>query len=403
MKVLIFTASFCDLNYKEFSKDTSGFGYMVRDIMISLTPLCEVDCITHQITQGYRLGGVVNVLKHTKKDVFLSCRITDVFKAIGVFFRVKEGVKSRLRNGYYYINSGSVKKTIKKVKPDIVHIHGLSLGYKPIVELCEKMKVPYVVTLHGIIGLGDVNIKANSYVDREYEYEGLKFLIEHNRDVSVVSSGTKKRIVDDYKLPGDNIHVVLNGTKIPEDCSRVKENKKHIVCIGSVSERKNQMQLVRAFALLPEDVKNNCVLHIIGSLPDGIDLKGEAKKLNLENNVICHGFVPREEVLEYLKKAYLNVSVSLDEGFGMPITEGYAYGVPSLFFSDIDAAEDLYNEESTMMIYGKTDNDVAHYLQEALNKKWDSKKIMEISKKYSLEQMAQNYYDFYSRAIKRFK
>lgn len=403
MKVLFFTASFCDLNHKEFSKDTSGFGYMVKDIMISMADICEAYCATHQVTNGYLLRGGVTILRNTKKDIFLSCRIIDIFKAVAVFFKVKENIRSRLRNGYYYINSGSFKRAIKKVKPDIIHIHGLSMQYKPIIELCEKMKIPYVTTLHGIIGLGDVNIKNVAYIDRWYEYEGLKFLANHKRDVTVVSSGTKNRIIESYKLPEDNIHVVLNGTNIPEKIEKIKTSKKEIICIGSVSERKNQTQLIRAFSLLPDSIRNNCILHIIGSIPDGLDLNEMVRKLHLENNVICHGFIPREEITSYLKKASLNVSVSLDEGFGMPIIEGYAYGVPALFFSDIDAAKDLYNKESALMIYGKNDEDVARYLQEALEKEWSASDIIQISKKYSIGEMAKNYYRIYELTIKRFR
>ena len=168
MKVLFFTSSFCDLNHKEFSKDASGFGYMVRDIMVSMSSKCEVYCITHQITKGYTLNPNINVLKHDKKDVLLSCRISDLFKAIAMFCKARGSLKTRLRNGYYYVNLGSIKKAIDNIKPDIVHIQGLSAGYKPIVELCEKMKIPYLVTLHGLIGLGEVNIKNVPLIERQY-------------------------------------------------------------------------------------------------------------------------------------------------------------------------------------------------------------------------------------------
>ena len=88
---------------------------------------------------------------------------------------------------YYALNAGSIRKTLKQINPDLVHVHGIGSQIKSYFEACEEEEVPYIVTLHGLIGL-DKSIKTSVW-DKQMEKD---FLIKADRNgipVSVISSG----------------------------------------------------------------------------------------------------------------------------------------------------------------------------------------------------------------------
>lgn len=48
----------------------------------------------------------------------------------------------KLRYAYYNLDMGSVKNVIKQIKPDVVHVHGLSYSTKQYINLLRKMEIP---------------------------------------------------------------------------------------------------------------------------------------------------------------------------------------------------------------------------------------------------------------------
>lgn len=391
MRVLFFAPYIYDKRHIEFSRTPSGFGYMVKDILCEIIKYNEGFLITHQFTQGYI--DQYQVLKHTKLDTLLNVKLWDICKGIKHMIFAQAPWANRVRYAYYYINSGSVKKCIDSIKPDMIHIHGLTLQTKPIIEMCEKYDYPYIVTLHGLIGLDDSTNAPQA--DKEYEYEALCQFEKNNQTITVISSGVRDRIINNYKLSGKNIHVILNGTYLPEKINKISTAKKNILCIGTVSKRKNQMQLLRVCSLIRAELEDLVKVHIIGAVSEGIDVNQKIEELGLSGMVQYHGFVQREQMSALWQSADYNIIMSKDEGFGLSIIEGYSYGVPTITFGDIDAVKDLYDENSMLLIKDRSDESVSNAIKTALKKQWDSKLIIAISKKYSMETIGKAYSDLY--------
>lgn len=396
MKILIFAPYIYDRTHSEFSKTRSGFGYMVKDILTEVAKYDEVLLITHQFTKGYKNG--YTVLKHTKMDMLINLNLKNICKGIKCFFVSKAPMANKIRYAYYYFNAGSVKKCVDTVKPDLIHIHGLTLQTKPIIEMCNAFGYPYIVTLHGLIGLDESTNAPQA--DKMYEYEALREFDKCNQTITVISSGILNRIINHYKLSGRNIRVILNGTYLPQNIIKVNMPKKIFLCIGTVSKRKNQMQLLRVCLLLRNEFRCSMEIHIVGALGDQINIAEQISELGLEDVIKYDGFIQREEMDKLWQRADYNIVMSKDEGFGLSIIEGYAYGVPTITFSDLDAVRDLYNGNSMILIDNRTDAAVAEALTLAVEKQWDSKKIIEISKRYSMEMMGKAYRDLYHYEIK---
>lgn len=403
MKVLIATTYIYRKEWPEFTRNRTGFGIMVNDIFESVSEETDTYFISPVITEGHG-----RVLKHTWGDVLGSARLKDWGRGFKYFFEYPQGLKGRIKYFYYALNSGSIRKTIRKIKPDVVHIHGIGAQIKPFIEVCEEEKVPYIVTLHGLIGLDDT-VQAATW-DKQMEKD---FLIEADRigiPVTVISTGMKRRIEKNY-LGHDakNITVVCNGTRIPYDEKLIAldvidlrkqyglTDEKIIVAIGTVCERKNQIQIVRAMKM----IKMPCHLFLCGGDATNGEIQKAIDEAGLNEKVHLLGFLPHEKVEQVLEQADLNVVASKDEGFGLSIIEAYSHGVPTVIYADLDAVSDLFDDRAMIGVEGRKDAELVIGIEKGLTRRWDRLWIKEYAKNFSLEKLANQYKIEYAKILSR--
>lgn len=411
MKIMILAPYIYDKNLPEFSVNKTGFGMMVNDIVKSIAELADVELLTRVILNGEDNHNKKYILlKHTWKEIIALANHNDWLKSLKIFFITKGSIKSRLRKMFYCLDRGYVRENIKKSNPDIVHIHGIGSITKSYIEICEELEQKYIVTLHGLIGLNDsVRVLEE---ERRIEIEFLQYADKNNIPVSVVSTGIKKRIEQNYlKHSASNITVITNGTYISKShvIDNANNNKdirirynlpnscKICVVIGSILERKNQLQIVEAFAKLDKDVQNNCAIFMCGrDMMEGA-VEKRIRELECESRIFMLGFISHEEIKEILKVANLNIVASLDEGFGLSIIEAYTYGIPTVIFSDLDAVTDLYSSNTMVLVKNRSTKSLAEGINEALKREWNKEEILSYSKKFSLERMAKLYLALYRK------
>lgn len=407
MKILILSRYIYDKSIPEFTINKTGFGLMVKDIAESISKLNNVGLLTRVITNGYESNKYI-VLKHTWKDVFKSFSFRILFRGIIEAVTSGESFRNKLKIIYFNLDSGYTKKIIKAFKPDIIHIHGIGESAKLYIDVCDELNIPYIVTLHGLIGLDD-SVLASKF-NKELEKRFLQVSEEKNIPVTVISSGIKKRIIKNYGLKsGENIKVITNGTNVNlesqtsiqvREVYNISSNNNIITCLGNISERKNQIQIVEAINSLPKEVSRSITVLFLGN--DGLNgmLQKRVRELKLEKNFVSCGFVDKQEIPSYFKEADLNVIASLDEGFGLSMIEGFVYGVPTVTFSDLDAIEDIYNENVMLLVRERSNEALAKGLEMALQMEWDKEWIKEYSNQFSLEKMADKYQEVYNEILK---
>lgn len=398
MKVLFLSRYIYDETMLEFTKNKTGFGLIVNDIVKNISELDEVFLVTRVITKGKDYKKY-NILKHTWKDVFKSFSMKYFYEGVKEAFNFGETVKTKLKYVYFYLDGGYVRKIIKTLKPDIVHIHGIGLSTITYIIVCDELKIPYIVTLHGLIGMDD-SVLASKH-EKQLEKKFLQESEEKNIPVSVISSGIKRRILDCYGLKkGDNIKVITNGTKIEvSSISRINIREKYniptdnkiLLCIGNVSRNKNQTQLVESYSEISHDLRGEITILFLGNDTSDDVLIKKITDLKLSRSLIHCGFIDRSKMNDYWEQADLNIFSSLNDGFGLSIIEGYVYGVPTVTFSDLDAVEDLYNENAMVLVHERSNKALAQGIEKALQKKWEKEWIQEYSKRFSLEKMAKKY------------
>ena len=434
MKVMIIAPYIYDDNMIEFTKNKTGFGIMVQNIVSSVAELENVVLLTRVITKGKNEKNF-KILSHTWGQFFSNAKLKDWLIGIKAFFANGVTVKDRARHVFYEVDGGYVRKQIQKEKPDIVHIHGIGTITESYIRICEEMKVRYTVTLHGLIGLND-SVSAPVY-EKQIERDFLIKAEKNNIPISVISSGMKARIEEKYLgKKANNITVITNGTKKSDendtkfireegtltqekfqeyysDCLNQndlypklsdtyaylqyskKNGKKILFFVGNITKNKNQMQAVEI--LKNTKVFENTLLVLWGREVDNGEVRKKIVEYQLHKNVILGGFNDRMDI--FWKFCDVNLFLSLNDGFGLPIVEGYMHGVPCVTFEDLDATQDLYYPEAMLKVKDRSNESVTDTLKTALDKNWKYEEIIEIGNMFSIDIMSEKYVNWYKEVM----
>ena len=434
MKVMIIAPYIYDDNIIEFTKNKTGFGIMVQNIVSSVAELENVVLLTRVITKGKNEKNF-KILSHTWGQFFSNAKLKDWLIGIKAFFANGVTVKDKARHVFYEVDGGYVRKQIQKEKPDIVHIHGIGTITESYIRICEEMKVRYTVTLHGLIGLND-SVSAPAY-EKQIERDFLIKAEKNNIPISVISSGMKARIEEKYLgKKANNITVITNGTKKSDendtkfireegtltqekfqeyysDCLKQndlypklsdtyaylqyskKNGKKILFFVGNITKNKNQMQAVEI--LKNTKVFENTLLVLWGREVDNGEVRKKIVEYQLHKNVILGGFNDRMDI--FWKFCDVNLFLSLNDGFGLPIVEGYMHGVPCVTFEDLDATQDLYYPEAMLKVKDRSNESVTDTLKIALDKNWKYEEIIEIGNMFSIDIMSEKYVNWYKEVM----
>lgn len=154
------------------------------------------------------------------------------------------------------------------------------------------------------------------------------------RHIIADSAATKKAIVDILGLPGQSITVVPLGVdeiflSSPNDTQgENQEGLKFILQVGATAEPyKNTMNALKAFFLLLKGREGRIKLLKVGK-PYTREQQMYIESHGIAAHLQYSGFVPRADLPRVYRKASVLLMPSLYEGFGLPVLEAMACGVP---------------------------------------------------------------------------
>lgn len=167
--------------------------------------------------------------------------------------------------------------------------------------------------------------------------------------IFTVSHFSKKQIVDLMYLVPSKVHVVYNGVDdsfTGKDRTQSNQTEKfglikneYILFVGTFEARKNIERLIQAFGIFKKKsgIKGSKIkLAIVGKPSSGMysdrnkQINDLIEGLKLSKDIVLCGYVPDNYLPEFYKDACIIAFPSLYEGFGLPIIEGFASGVPVL-------------------------------------------------------------------------
>jgi glycosyltransferase involved in cell wall biosynthesis len=184
--------------------------------------------------------------------------------------------------------------------------------------------VPYVFTIHD---LNHIERKENTSILKRLFY---KFVIKRGcrnaQFVFTVSEFSRERIINWAGVPGKKVINVGNGVStdfIPTGNVK-KIGFEYFLCVSNRKAHKNEIGTIIAFAQasIPHDIK----LVFTGKRTDILDKI--ISEYNVKDRVIFTGFIDADELPAYYRGAKALVFVSFYEGFGLPVIEAMASGIP---------------------------------------------------------------------------
>lgn len=160
--------------------------------------------------------------------------------------------------------------------------------------------------------------------------------VRRSRHIIAVSEATRADLIAYYKLAPDRVTVVPHG--VDERMLAIASARKPepmLLYVSTLHPHKNHERLLRAFARLRERHPEwKLVLAgMRGFHAAAVDR--EIARLGLGSAVTVTGWLEREQIYALFERAGAFVYPSLFEGFGMPVSESLAAGIPTAC-SDIE-------------------------------------------------------------------
>lgn len=164
--------------------------------------------------------------------------------------------------------------------------------------------------------------------------------IETVSEIIVDSYFVGREVIDQFGVAPEKVHAIHLGVSQdfkPRPIGEIAQRLTHyslvprsyILAVGTLEPRKNLIQAIDAYAGLPEAVRKAVPLAIAG-MKGWLNEKLEARIRQYESRgeVRWLGYVPAEDLPLLYSGASMLVYPSLYEGFGFPVLEAMASGIP---------------------------------------------------------------------------
>ena len=242
--------------------------------------------------------------------------------------------------------SNKIKKIIKREKFDIIYLHTTLAAFWVRYALKGMKNRPLVVnTVHGYLfgkGFGRIHNRIYLLCEKLVRKQ-TDHIVVMNQEDEIIANDNGLCLGKIYKI--DGMGVDFSKKKI--EASNPSYPPRKLVYVGELSERKNQIFLVKALRLLPD-----ISLTLVGDGGERKRIEKCAKKYHLEERLHITGFT--KNVGECLKNADIYVSASKIEGLPFNIVEAMASGL-NIVASDIKGQRDVLPKECLFSLESEED------------------------------------------------
>lgn len=213
-----------------------------------------------------------------------------------------------------------------------------------------------------IFTIGTVHDLSQFFITTSHEKLRLFYLtkvlptfLRRLNSLCTVSQTVRRQLIDVLKINEDKIFVDHYGfdksvfIKTAADLTYLKKrfsiNGDYILCVSRIEHpRKNHLNLIKAYEILPVDLKNKFQLVFAGGKGPGSGVvERYINKASLSHKIRMTGYVEKNELAMLYKSASIHVFPSYYEGFGLPVLESMACGTPNVC-SDIPALDEISKE-----------------------------------------------------------
>jgi glycosyltransferase involved in cell wall biosynthesis len=188
----------------------------------------------------------------------------------------------------------------------------------PLAVLCRT-----VTTFH------DLQHKRHSEYFRWFDLPFWRFLLwtaaHRSQKLIAVSEATRADLLHSYRIPPERVSVIHHGVDPSFFALDRSPTEPYLLCVSTLHPHKNLERLVRAFARKKRP-ERMVLAGMRGFQASAIE--SVIQSLEMKDRVEITGWLPRKDLLRLYKRAQAFVYPSTFEGFGMPVLEALAAGIP---------------------------------------------------------------------------
>ena len=216
---------------------------------------------------------------------------------------------------------------------DVDLYHGLT---NQIPRSVRRVGIPKILTIHDLIYRHYPELFPGENLDA-HDHQIRKACVVSDRIIAV-SENTKKDLVNYFSIDPEKISVIYpvcdrryrtksSLGKIRRIKSKYSLPDKYLLYVGSMTRRKNLLSIVKAIELLPP--ADRLPLVVIGvSTAYTAEILEYVARHKLERWLVFSTGVTTEDLPTVYQGAEIFLLTSIYEGFGLPILEALASGVP---------------------------------------------------------------------------
>ena len=233
-----------------------------------------------------------------------------------------------------------ILRDIVALHPDIVHIHGTGGLSGALYSAVKTYGIPVLLTVHGLLHIE----KKNALIKHPSLKHLYQLFVQSHAEFKVLNEA--EHIIVDTEYVAEQIKHLHSKKKISHlpwmyvvpqgiqsqylQVSPKKPVIPTILSVGSISQRKGHLLLVKAFEIVHKTVPS-AKLIIAGTLTEKAyytQLQNEIGKLHLKQSVELLTNIPQEQLLQIYQEATIFALHSQEESQGIALVEAMATGLP---------------------------------------------------------------------------
>ncbi len=211
----------------------------------------------------------------------------------------------------------------------------------------RRHRAKVVSTVHDLTVFSHPETLPGNY--RWYSRLAITNAAHHAALLLVPSEAVKTELLGRFgHLQAHNIRVVYQDIReLFFRGSKTNVPREHFLYVGVLEKRKNLEMLIREFGRFGEKFKD-AKLVLIGK--PGFGFEDIARTIAQTRNVVHLNYLPDDGLADMYHKAYALIMPSLYEGFGRPVVEAMAMGLP-VIASDIPTNRELFHRHGKIQLF----------------------------------------------------
>jgi len=239
---------------------------------------------------------------------------------------------------------------------DLIHAHGaLPCGHTAML-LSGELKIPFVISVHGLDAYSDVQVSGRS---GEWCRRISRRVFSSARRVICISEHVREQVLSGLSQ-GTRTSVVYNGVD-PERFSPEEESSPNaltLLSVGNLIPIKGHESLIRACAAISGEF-SSLVLEIIGEGPERQRLQALAQQLGIADRVRFRGRQSRQQVADAMRRCTVFALPSRYEGLGCVYLEAMAAAKPIIGCRGQGIAEIVQHGSNGFLVGAENDRELS--------------------------------------------